>query len=126
MVKVLIPALMCNVICYFVLGASTSIFSVIAAGFISAFGFGACQPAIQALSMKCVPNEKRGSASCTNYIGMDIGQFVGVSVSGVIAEGMGYEFMWRAMTVPFFVGIAVVLLFRRRIRGIETNFSENS
>jgi len=121
-VKVIIPALLCNIISYYLLSVANDISIIILSGFISAFGSGACQPAIQALSMKCVPPEKRGSASCTNFIGMDFGTLAGVSIAGVIAERMGYSLMWCIMTIPFFAGVIMILVFKNKLNSIENQF----
>lgn len=123
LVKVVIPALFCNVLSFFVISYSNTLWSFLFAAFISAFGYGACQPAMQALSMKTVPNERRGAASSTNFIGMDLGNLLGPTVGGVVAQSMGYEIMWRAMAAPFLIGVALLFTFRKLFTRIEQDFS---
>ena len=123
LVKVAVPALFCNVASYFILSYSTSLAGFLLSGFIAAFGQGACAPAVQALSMKSVKNERRGAASSTNFIGMDMGNLIGPSAAGRIAESFGYTTMWRTMTAPFILAALVMLVFKKVIARIEDTFA---
>jgi MFS family permease len=123
LVKVVIPALFCNVLSFFVISYSGTLLSFMFAAFISAFGYGACQPAMQALSMKTVPNERRGAASSTNFIGMDLGNLLGPTMGGIVAQALGYDVMWRTMAVPFLVGISLLITFRKLFTRIEQDFT---
>jgi MFS family permease len=73
--------------------------------------------------MKSVPKERRGAASSTNYIGNDLGNLTGPVLAGTIIDHVGYAPMWRLMTIPLFIAIAVVLICRKRIMGIENAFA---
>jgi MFS family permease len=114
------------VIAFVIVSFSTTLFSFLAAAFIAALGYGACQPAMQALTMKTVPNERRGAASSANYIGMDLGNLAGPMIGGIVAEALGYNAMWRIMTIPFVVGMVIMLLFRGAIARIEEDFASGS
>ena len=126
LVMVVVPALFCNVIAFFVISYSYSIITLLFAAFISAFGHGACAPAIQALSMKAVPHDRRGAASSTNFIGMDLGSLVGPWSAGSIADSLGYAPMWRIMTLPFAAAAFVMVIFRKIIVRIENNFARDN
>lgn len=121
-VKIFIPAIVCDLLVFTLISFSRSLIMFLTAAFISAFGFGAMMPAIQALSMKCVPNERRGAASSTNYLGMDIGAFTGPLIAGGIAERFGYVSMWRIMIFPLLIALLLMLLYRKKITAIEENF----
>ncbi|MGL5436769.1 MAG: MFS transporter [Lachnospiraceae bacterium] len=114
-VRVLLPAMGCFALAFLLISYSTNIWMFLAAGFVSAFGYGACHPAVQALCMKCVPRIKRGAGSTTNYIGQDLGNLAGPTMAGMFAGRMGYAAMWRLMMLPVFAAMMVVLLFRNRI-----------
>jgi MFS family permease len=122
LVKVFIPSLMCSIISLFIISVSHTLVSFLLASFISAFGFGACQPAVMSLSMKTVSSERRGSASSTNFIGMDIGSLAGPIIAGGVAQTFGYVSMWRFMTIPLLIAIAVVFVFKSKITNIENSF----
>jgi MFS family permease len=123
LVKIAIPALFCNIAAFVVISYSSTLWSFLIAAFISAFGYGAIQPAMQALSMKTVPNERRGSASSTNYIGMDLGNLVGPSIGGNVAQAFGYSVMWRVMGIFFVLGVMLMFTFRAMFTRIEAQFA---
>lgn len=122
-----IPAV-CMTACSFVLIAySGNLITLLIAAFVNAFGYGAIQPMLQSLCMKSVPPERRGSASGTNYIGTDLATIIGPMVCGEVSAMVGYvPTMWLVMTVPLFVGIAVIFLSRKRIKKIEQAFLSRS
>ena len=85
------------------------------AGFTSAFGYAGCQPALMALSLKTVSIDRRGAASCTTYIGQDIGNLIGPVIAGFIIEKLGYASMWRLMILPILIAMAIGVVFRRQM-----------
>ncbi len=68
-----------------------------------ALGVGALQPAIQARCLAGVPPERRGAASCTYYIGADLGQGGASAVAGGVLASSGYSgvFLWAAAPLAF-------------------------
>lgn len=122
-VKVAVPAVLLTVASLAMIGFAGSTAMLLAAALINAFGYGAVQPMLQSLCMKSVTPDRRGSASSTNYIGMDIAMLLGPSICGGVARLLGYTpAMWLVMTVPMFIGLAGILLFRGRIQHIEQAF----
>ena len=107
------------------IGFSANTVMLLLAAFINAFGYGAVQPMLQSLCMKSVPNERRGSASGTNYIGMDSATIIGPYVCGVVAKVFGYTpIMWVVMTIPIFAGMIATFVLRKPIGRIEQNFQK--
>ncbi len=114
-VKVLIPAMCFFAIAFILIGCAGSLTVLLIAAFVSAFGYGACQPAVQTLCMKSVPKEKRGAGSTTNYIGQDAGNLVGPVVAGFVVEKFGYHTMWFVMIIPVLIAALIVLINRQTI-----------
>jgi MFS family permease len=114
-VKVMLPSLVFFAFSFMLISFSHTLFMFLLSGFISAFGYGGCQPAIQAVAMRSVPKERRGAASCTSYIGNDMGNLVGPTVAGFVIQNFGYVSMWRIMIAPIFIGMFVTILFRKKI-----------
>jgi MFS family permease len=114
-VKVMIPSLFCFAAAFILISLSHTLTMFMCAGFISAFGFGGCQPAIQAVAMRSVPKNRRGAASCTSYIGSDLGNLTGPALAGLIAEKMGYVIMWRFMLFPVFITMIFGIVLKKRI-----------
>ncbi len=124
--KALIPAMLFFSISFLLISISSSLPMFLAAAVVSAFGYGAAQPAVQAVGMKCVPASRRGAASSTSYIGQDLGNLAGPIIAGSLVEKAGYVFMWRLMILPVLAAIAITFLSRRRISGIETEFQSRT
>jgi len=120
--RVAIPALFCTAASFLIISFSTSLVMFLVAAFVNAFGFGACQPALQSIALKTVPRNRRGSAISTNYIGMDIGTIIGPTLAGYLAEHFGYVAMWRFQIAPFLIAIAIIYFYRHRMTKIEKDF----
>jgi MFS family permease len=121
-VKVVIPSMVFFAASFLLISTASSLWMFLFAAFIAAFGYGGSQPAIQAVCMKSVPKERRGAASCTSFIGSDIGNLVGPVIAGALIMGtggankiLGYQSMWRIMIVPILIAMAVSLIFRKQI-----------
>ena len=122
LVKTFLPALACYALAFVIISFAGSLPALLLAAAVSAFGYGTCQPAVQTLCMKCVPKERRGAASSTNYIGDDLGNMIGPILSGAFVTAFGYTAMWRLMILPVAIVAALVIIFRKKITRIETEF----
>ena len=118
-VKVLIPSMFCFAMSFLIISVCKTLPMFLAVGFISAFGFGGCQPAVQAAALRNVPKERRGAASCTCFIGNDFGVLIGPVLAGAIAESNGYVIMWRIMIAPILAAMLVCILFRSHIANLR-------
>ena len=110
--KVILGSMLLFAISFLLISSATALPMFLAAGFVSAFGYAGCQPALMAVSMKSVPMERRGAASCTTYIGQDIGNLAGPVIAGSIIESLGYVNMWRIMIFPILIAMIIGILFR--------------
>ena len=68
-------------------------------GLFFGFGFGLCAPAMQAMAVRIVPLEKRGSASSTFLCANDIGSGLGGLTAGWLVTMWGYRPMFAALCV---------------------------
>lgn len=125
--RAVLPAMLCFAVSFLLLSIARSLPVFLLAAVVSAFGYGAAQPAVQALGMKSVPQSRRGAASGTSYIGQDLGNLLGPIVAGGIVERLGvnaagYSAMWRVMIVPVVLAMAITFLGRSHITRIEEQF----
>jgi MFS family permease len=123
-VKVMLPMMVLFATSLTIISFSSSLPLFLSAAFLNAFGYGGCGPAIQSLCMKRVPKERRGAGSCTSYIGMDLGSFLGPVLAGAIAEKSGYANMWRIMIIPILTAAVMVFIFRKDIASSSTKIKE--
>ena len=123
--KVLIPGILIFALSFVVISFSHTLPMFLAAGAISAFGYGICHPLIQTLCIQLVSKDRRGVASNTNYIGVDIGYLIMPTVAGFIvsivqeqsgSSVIGYESMFRIMTIPIIVALVIFLIYRKRLK----------
>lgn len=125
-VKSVLPSLGFFALSFLLISSSTSLWMFLFAAVVSAFGYGTCQPAVQALCMKSAGPGQRGAASSTNYIGDDLGNLLSPIIAGVVADRLGYAAMWRIMVVPVAAAALLVFAARKRIRRIETGFRDQN
>ena len=62
---------------FWIISFSRNVAGLIIAAVFAAFGFGTIQPTVQALSMRRVPQARRGAGANTNYIFTDLGAIGG-------------------------------------------------
>ncbi len=122
LVKTVVPALVCFALSFFIISIASMVWHFLLAAIISAFGYGGCHPALQSLCMKCVPRERRGAASSTNYIGTDLGNLIGPVLAGSIVQHFGYTAMWRILLIPICISVIILLVNKDYIKDVETDF----
>ncbi|THF84176.1 MFS transporter [Cohnella fermenti] len=122
--RILVPAILIFALSFILISFARSLPMFLLSGAVSAFGYGICQPIVQTLCMKLVPQERRGVAGNTNYIGVDIGYLIAPSVAGAIVTAVqgkggsalaGYSLMFQIMTIPIFIALLLFLWRRNRL-----------
>ena len=119
--KAIIPALISYAAGFALLSQVSGLFGYCAVAVLMAFGYGVVQPLTQALAMKLVSPEHFGAASCTCYIGNDVGSILGPNISGLLVELFGYSSMWLCMVVPVAIALVIVVAYplKRRESGVR-------
>jgi MFS family permease len=105
--KTIFPGLVLLAVSFIVVSAGRSLAAVLAGGVAAALGYGATQPALQSMCLQSVTPVKRGVASNTVYIGMDLGLFLGPLCGSLVYERFNFSVMFMAGVVP--VAAAIVL-----------------
>lgn len=95
---------------FLVAGAKGTVIIAIA-GILKALGQGTAQPAIQTTCIRNLPNDKRGVAVSTFYVGADVGQGLGGAIGGTVAQSFGYTALYCGAGVLMLVALAVYLAF---------------
>ncbi len=116
--KVLLPAFIMFALSLFMISFADSLTMFLITAVINACGYGAAQPTIQALCMKCVSPERRGVGGSTNYIGTDLGYLVGPTISGVLVTNFGYSGMYRIMIIPIVIACVIFFFVYPKIKAI--------
>lgn len=122
--KTVIPGLVIFACSLALLSFCRSLPMFLAAGALSALGYGFSQPIIQTLNMQLVPRERRGVAGNTNYMGIDLGILAGPTLAGFVVssvksgtgdEILGFSWMYRVMIIPVLLAVAVFAFCRKRL-----------
>nr|WP_312578633.1 MFS transporter [Sedimentibacter sp.] len=86
---------------------ANSLIAFLIAGFIYGLGFGAIQPALQAMSVRDVNHLRRGAANATFFLGFDLGIGAGAILWGLIAEKLGYQIIYLLSIIPAVIGALI-------------------
>jgi MFS family permease len=120
--KIVIPGLVLFALSFFIVGISKSLEMVLLGAIVAAIGVGSTQPAIQAMCIQSVTPLKRGVASNTIYIGMDLGLFAGPLLGSVVYKYSSYAVMFRSAVVPIVIGlicfIGILPIYRRQLNAL--------
>ena len=106
--RIMIPAIAVFAASFVTIGLASSLPVVLVGAVLAAIGYGAAQPALMAMCLQSVPVLKRGVASNTLYIGMDLGFFAGPLLGSVVYSVSDYPTMYLSMLVPV---VAALVLF---------------
>ena len=110
---IVIPSFIFSALAMCVLAAAYSIFMVALAAILMSIGYGSALPGLQAEGIRLLP-EKRGVASSTHLIGLDVGHGLGSIVGGAALASFGFGTMYLGVGALLILGmIWFILRFRR-------------
>ncbi|SDN42146.1 Predicted arabinose efflux permease, MFS family [Actinomyces ruminicola] len=127
---VIVPGMAVFGLAFVVVSQAHSLAMFLVAGVLSALGYGICQPAVQTWCLISVEPARRGIASNTNYIGVDLAYLVMPVVAGAIVSWLrdagasvasSYQIMYLSLIVPVAIGMAVFLVYGRRSLSHQIN-----
>lgn len=121
---VVVPGLISVAVAMLLLGAAGTIWGMLVAAVFYAAGFGAVQPALQALTVHLAPTNRRGAANATFFSSFDLGIGLGAFGFGLVAQHWGYATMYYVASLPAVV--ALVLFTRIIARKREAVAGESS
>lgn len=97
---------------------------ILLAGILFGIGY-SILPLLQSMCIKCVTPERRGVASSTYYMGLDIGNAAGPVVGGLLSAAVGYGNTFLLFCLPIIGGVAI-LLFLNQKSAKEPDFTGNT
>jgi len=115
------PSVFLYMLGFFLLWRAHSVFMVYVCAFLSACGYGAAYPMFQTTCFKTVPPLQRGVASNTSYLGVDLGQFCGPLMAGVVEKWFAdspdkYARVFMCCMIPLAFCVVVFTIFWPRIK----------
>ena len=122
--RILFPALAVFAFAMFFIGLSSALWIALIGGVLAAIGFGSAQPSLQAMCIQSETAIKRGVASNTVYIGIDLGLFLGPYLGGLVYAGSDYAVMFKTGTVPVILAMVCLAIafpmYKRRLNELES------
>ena len=88
--KVFLPSACLFALSFVIVAFSNSLSGILIGAAVAAAAYGASQPAMQTMCILSVEPVRRGVASNTNYFGIDIGNFIGPIIAGVMVSRFGF------------------------------------
>ena len=97
------------------LWGANSMSHLIAAAITYGISSGFTQPVLQAMAIRSVSLDRRGVASGTYYMGMDLGNSIGPIVAGMVASSYGYGAAFLSMILPVCLGMLIMIFAGQHI-----------
>ena len=123
--RVVFPGMVVFASSFIIVGSSTELWMVLIGAALAALGFGSIQPSLVAMTMQTVTPLKRGVASNTIYMGIDLGLFLGPLLGGFVYSASTYSTMFHTAVVPVgmaCIGFALLLpVYKRRRAALEAD-----
>ena len=110
----LIPCSILLIASMILIAAARNLPIFLLAAILAGIGNGGMQPALQTLSLRNVGLDRRGAASGTYFIGLDIGNAVGPLLTGILAASLGYGGAFLLLIIPLCLGLGVIMLIGRK------------
>ena len=126
--KVILPGILIYIVCFFMMARVRTLGGFLIVAVVAALGNGIAYPAIQAVSMKKVPVERRGSGTSTNYIFVDLANLFGPLLAGVMIDGFiargtseagAYPKVFVIMIIPLVAAFFYALKMRKELVAID-------
>ena len=117
---VVYPSVFFFIVSLVLLWGAKSIGVVYTAAVFAALGYGTAYPAFQSQCLQCVPPLKRGVGSNTNYIGTDLGLFIGPILGGFVIKafigtGNSYSIMYLFAVIPVLLALLTYIVFKKYV-----------
>ena len=104
------PGMAVYILAIIFISSARSLPMIVAGAVCASMGGGIVSPAVQSMTMQSVAPRRRPVASNTLYTIMDLGNFLGPTLAGLILGRSNYETMFRAILIPACTAILVFAL----------------
>lgn len=111
---ILYPSIICLIGSMATIGLANSLVLFLLGAVLFGIGNAGGQPAMQAMSLKSVGVDRRGAASGTYYIGLDLGNTVGPIMASLVSGQFGYGNAFLSMMIPLALSLVVTFFIDRK------------
>ena len=103
----------------FVLGLAITPLAILFTASLLGLGYGAAQPAFQALAIQSAPIERAGVSTATYFLALDISVGAGSVIFAVLASAWGYQYLYMFTALVMVIALALYHIWVKRYTPLE-------
>lgn len=103
----------------FVLGLAITPLAILFTAPLLGLGYGAAQPAFQALAIQSAPIERAGVSTATYFLALDISVGAGSVILAVLASAWGYQYLYMFTALVMVIALALYHMWIKRYTPLE-------
>lgn len=103
----------------FVLGLAITPLAILFTAPLLGLGYGAAQPAFQALAIQSAPIERAGVSTATYFLALDISVGAGSVILAVLASAWGYQYLYMFTALVMVIALVLYHIWVKRYTPLE-------
>ncbi len=103
----------------FALGLAITPLTILFTAPLLGLGYGAAQPAFQALAIQSAPIERAGVSTATYFLALDISVGAGSVILAVLASAWGYQYLYMFTALVMVIALALYHIWVKRYTPLE-------
>ena len=103
----------------FVLGLAITPLAILFTAPLLGLGYGAAQPAFQALAIQSAPIERAGVSTATYFLALDISVGAGSVILAVLASAWGYQYLYMFTALVMVIALTLYHIWVKRYTPLE-------
>ena len=103
----------------FALGLAITPLAILFTAPLLGLGYGAAQPAFQALAIQSAPIERAGVSTATYFLSLDISVGAGSVILAVLASAWGYQYLYMFTALVMVIALALYHIWVKRYTPLE-------
>ena len=116
---IIYPGLVLFILGLLALGIATTPLTIILTAPLLGLGYGAAQPAFQALAIQSAPIERAGVSTATYFLALDISVGAGSVILALLASAVGYQYLYMFTAVIMIVALSLYHIWIKRYTPLE-------
>ncbi len=123
--RIILPCEIFIALGLFVIYQATELWQFLVAAVLVGGGTAGDQPALMSECIRRVPFEERGRASNTNFLGIDLGCFIGGNLAGSVVSFVGYRDLYLIFMLPVVLATIFYMLMQKNNSVLEQASGHN-
>lgn len=116
---IIYPGLGLFILGLFCLGLATTPMAIILTAPLLGLGYGAAQPAFQALAIQSAPIERAGVSTATYFLALDISVGAGSIILALLANALGYQYLYIITALVMVIALSLYHVWIKKYTPLE-------